>query len=179
MIARALHWFSEPKYTTPPLVLYRIKMSQADRISHCKSMDSTGWWCWSWISRARLWTGISAEDNPLRRNMTSSGARSHRISILGPTVSCVIDHDYHLICNSILHEGMWFGLRKGTLWDAVLNRGLNHVYVSSRAHRHKTSLSVMIWVGYIFSPGTEPFDILLQHTISQKSSIRILVVKAY
>jgi len=37
----------------------------------------------------------------------------------------------------------------------------------------------MIWLFGFFFPGTEPFDIILQHTKSQKKSIRIFVVKAY
>ena len=60
-ISKVLHWHGETKCKTPPLVLYRIKMPQADRISHSESIDRTGWQCWSWILRARLWTGISAE----------------------------------------------------------------------------------------------------------------------
>jgi len=99
----------------------------------------------------------------------------HRISILGPIVSYAIDHDCRLTCNSVLGEGEW--LAKPQERDIVRCSGERRS--SSRAYSHKICLAVMIWLFGFFFPGTEPFDIILQHTKSQKKSIRIFVVKAY
>lgn len=77
----------------------------------------------------------------------------HRIFILGPIDSCVIDHDYHLTCNSVLCEGMWFGWTSGKgHWDMQC---WTEVWIRSMLHQGSTDIKqgYLLWFGLgIFFP---------------------------